>query len=137
MEVKEAAACGISLREFVAEFDDSELADMFRVFRYVSTGEGFYEEDFVEDLKSQMVYIVGPSVEEEAEEIEESTMKWEDTGSEFVFHFNEPEAAHLYKILSSVESPGEGVDKELVDRLMDEMMEMAPSVLGNLPVINR
>jgi hypothetical protein len=137
MEVKEAAACGISLREFVAEFDDSELADMFRVFRYVSTGEGFYEEDFVEDLKSQMVYIVGPSVEEEPEQIEESTMKWEDTGSEFVFHFNEPEAAHLYKILNSVEAPGEGIDKDLVDRLMDEMMEMAPSVLGNLPVINR
>ena len=68
MEVKESAACGISLREFVVELDDSELADMYRVFRYVSTGEGFYEEDFVEDLKSQMVYIIGPSVEEEPEE---------------------------------------------------------------------
>lgn len=137
MEVKEAAACGISLREFVAEFDDSELADMYRVFRCVSTGEGFYEEDFVEDLKSQMVYIVGPSVEGELEEIEESTMKWEDTGSEFVFHFNEPEAAYLYQVLNSVETPGEGFDKKLVSRLMEEMMEMAPSVLSNLPVINR
>ena len=137
MEVKESAACGISLREFVVELDDSELADMYRVFRYVSTGEGFYEEDFVEDLKSQMVYIIGPSVEEEPEEVEERTMKWEDTGSEFVFHFNEPEAAHLYRVLNAVETPGEGFDKDLVQGLMEQMMEMAPSVLSNLPVINR
>jgi len=137
MEVKESAACGISLREFIVEFDDSELADMYRVFRYVSTGEGFYEEDFVEDLKSQMVYIIGPSVEEEPEEIGETTMKWEDTGSEFVFHFNEPEAAHIYRILNAVETPGEGFDAELVGRLMDQMLEVAPSVLGDLPVINR
>jgi hypothetical protein len=137
MEVKESAACGISLREFVAEFDDSEIADMYRVLRYVATGEGFYDEEFVEDLMSQMVYIIGPSVEEEPEKIEESTMKWEDTGSEFQFHFNEPEAAHLYRVLNAAEAPGEGFDKELVGRLMSQMMEMAPSVLSDLPVINR
>ncbi len=137
MEVKESAACGISLREFIVEFDDTELADMYRVLRYVSTGEGFYEEDFLEDLKSQMVYIIGPSVEEEPEEIEEKTMKWEDSGSEFVFHFNEPEAAHIYRILDAVETPGEGFDEKLAGELMEQMMEIAPSVLGDLPVINR
>ena len=137
MEVKESAACGISLREFVVELDDSELADLYRAFRYLATGEGFYEEEFVEDLKSQMVYIIGPSVEEEPEEIEENTMKWEDAGSEFVFHFNEPEAAHIYRALNALDSGEAPLDKNLVEGLTNQMMEMAPSVLSNLPVINR
>lgn len=137
MEVKESAACGISLREFVVELDDAELADLYRAFRCLATEEGFYEEEFVEDLKSQMVYIIGPSVEEEPEEIDENTMKWEDTGSEFVFHFNEPEAAHIYRALNALETGQTEPDRDLAERLMSQMMEMAPSLLGDLPVINR
>ena len=137
MEVKESAACGISLREFVIEFDADELPDIYRVFRYVRGGEGFYEEDFLEDLKSQMVYIVGPSVEEEPEEVEARTIHWEDTGVAYELTFNEPEAAWLYRIFSAVETPGEGFDKEMNQTLMDQMMEMAPTVLDNLPIINR
>lgn len=137
MEVKESAACGISLREFVVELDDSELADLYRAFRYLATGEGFYEEEFVEDLKSQMVYIIGPSVEEEPEDIEENTMKWEDAGSEFEFHFNEPEAAHIYRALNALETGQTEPDRDLAEALMNQMMEMAPSLLGDLPVINR
>ena len=65
MEVKETAACGISLREFAVEFDADEIVDMFRVLNYAQSGVGSYDEDFLDDLKSQMAYIIGPSVEEE------------------------------------------------------------------------
>ncbi len=137
MEVREAAACGISLREFVIEFETDELADIYRVFHYAQTGVGFCEEDFLEDLKSQMTYIIGTSVEEEPPEIEEETIHWEDTGVAFELAFNEPEASKLYAIFNGVETPGEGFDKEMNQKLMSQMMEMAPSILENLPIINR
>jgi len=59
MEVKETAACGISLREFAIEFDDDELVDMYRILNYVQNEVGFYDEDFLDDLHSQMSYIIG------------------------------------------------------------------------------
>ncbi|MBW1997580.1 MAG: hypothetical protein JRJ29_06400 [Deltaproteobacteria bacterium] len=137
MEVKETAACGISHREFAVEFDEEELPEIYRVLRYVKDGTGFYDEDFLEDLKSQMSYIIGPSLEDETQETEEESVRWEDTGTSYLLHFKEPDAPRLYQILNAVEHPGEGFDAELNDKLMGQMMEMAPSLLENLPVINR
>jgi hypothetical protein len=138
MEVRETAACGISLREFAIELEAEELADMYRVLRYTQDGTGFYDEDFLDDLKSQMSYIIGPSLEEEpSEEIEDETIHWEDTGVSYNLNFNEPEAGKILQILTAVENPGEGFDSDLNRKLMDQAMEMAPSILDNLPVINR
>ena len=138
MEVKETAACGISQREFAIEFDTEDLPEIFRVFRFAQDGTGYYDEDFLEDLKSQMAYIIGPSLEEEpTDEIEDETMHWEDEGTSYNLCFNEEESRKLLQILSSVDHPGEGMDNELNQKLMAQMLEMAPSVLENLPVINR
>jgi hypothetical protein len=137
MEVKETAACGISLREFAIEFDTDELVDIYRILNYAQNEVGFHDEDFLEDLKSQMAYIIGPSLEEEPSEDIEETIHWEDTGASYDLHFSEPEGAKLLQILNGVEHPGEGFDKKLNEKLLEQMMEMAPSVLDNLPVINR
>ena len=138
MEVKETAACGIAQREFAIEFDDDEFNDMYRVMRYVEAGVGFYEEDFLEDLKSQMLYIIGPSVEDDPpEEILDDKMEWEDTGTSFNLNFNDETATQLHQILSAVEHPGEGFDEEVRKRIVDGMMELNPVQLENLPLINR
>ena len=137
MEVKETAACGISLREFAIEFETNELVDIYRILNYAQNEVGFYDEDFLDDLKSQMAYIIGVSVEEEPQDEIEETIHWEDTGSSYDLHFNEPEGAKLYQILNGVENPGEGFDKEMNRKILDEMMEMAPSVLENMTIINR
>ena len=124
MEVRETAACGISLREFAIEFEAEELADMYRVLRYTKDGTGFYDEDFVDDLKSQMAYIIGPSLEEEPpEEREEETIHWEDTGTSYNLNFNEPEAGKILQILTAVEHPGEGFDHELNRKLIKGYLE--------------
>jgi hypothetical protein len=39
--------------------------------------------------------------------------------------------------LDGVNQPGEGFDKELNQKLLDQMRELAPSQLENLPIINR
>ena len=133
MEVKETAACGISLREFVIEFDMDEIVDLFRILNYAQNGVDSYDEDFLEDLKSQMAYIIGLSLEEEPpEEIEEETIHWEDTGTSYNLTFNEPEGGKLLQILNAVEHPGEGFDKEMNQKLLGQMMEMAPGALENL-----
>ncbi|MBN1103181.1 MAG: hypothetical protein JXL84_07195 [Deltaproteobacteria bacterium] len=138
MEVRESAACGISQREFTIDFDTEELPDIYRVFRYAQDGTGFYDEDFLEDLKSQMSYIIGPSLQEDAPEaVEEGILHWEDEGGSFHLILNEEESRKLREILSGVDHPGEGFDRDLLQRLMDQMMELAPSILQNLPVINR
>ena len=137
MEVKETAACGIEQREFAIEFDTDELVDIYRVLLYAHDGAGFYDEDFVEDLKSQLVYIVGPSIEEEPPKGAGIEMKWEDTGSEFVLAFKEETASTFFGILEAVEHPREGLDEELNLNLMNQMREMAPNTLDNLPMINR
>ena len=51
MEVKETAACGISLREFAIEFETDEIVDMYRVLNYAQNESGFYDEDFLEELR--------------------------------------------------------------------------------------
>lgn len=129
MEVKETAACGISLREFSIEFDTDEIVDIFRVLSYAQNGIGSYDEDFLEDLKAQMAYIIGPSLEEEPPEgIEEETIHWEDTGASYNLALNEPEGGRLLQILNAVEHPGEGFDKKMNQKLLDQIMEIAPAI---------
>jgi hypothetical protein len=137
MEVKETAACGISLREFAIEIEEDEIADMYRIMNFVQNEEGFYDEDFLDDLKSQMSYIIGPSVEEEPDDDIEETIHWEDTDGTYLLLFTEPEAPKLLQILNGTEHPGEVFDTKLNQKLLDQMMELAPTQLENLPVINR
>ena len=138
MEVRETAACGISQREFTMDFDLDEFPDVYRVLRYAMDGTGYYEEGFLEDLKLQMAYIIGPSVQEETQDlVEEGIIHWVEDGPSYHLVLNEQEARQLYRILSAVDHPGEGFDKSLNQRLMEQMMEMAPTILGNLTVINR
>ena len=138
MEVKETAACGIAEREFAIEFEDDDFIDMYRVMRYVENGVGFYEEDFLEDLQSQMLYIIGPSVEEDPpEEIVDNKMEWEDTDTSYNLNFNDETATKLHQILSAVEHPGEGFDEEMRQVIADGMVELNPTALENLPLINR
>ena len=68
MEVKETAACGISLREFAIELEEDDIVDIYRIMNYAQNEVGFYDEDFLEDVTSQMAYIIGPSLEEEPQE---------------------------------------------------------------------
>lgn len=137
MEVKETAACGISLREFGIELETDEIVDIYRILNYAQNEVGFYDDDFLDDLKSQMAYIIGPSLEEEPSDEVEETVRWEDTGTSFMLHFTEPEGPKLMQIFNAVETPGEGFDKGMNQKLMNQMMELAPSLLENLPVINR
>jgi hypothetical protein len=129
MEVKETAACGISQREFAIEFDDNELVDFYRVLLYAHEGTGFYDEDYLEELRSQLSYVL--------EDTAEDMIKWEDTAGSYTLNFNEDMARRLNQILAAVEHPGEGFDKALNRKLMDQMLEMAPNTLQDLPKINR
>jgi hypothetical protein len=138
MEVRETAACGISQREFTMDFDEAEFPDMYRVLRYAKDGTGYYDEGFLEDLKLQMSYIIGPSVQEEPQgQVEEGIIHWVEDGPSYHLVLNEQEAQTLFQILSAAEHPGEGLDKGLNQKLMDQMMDMAPTILGNLTVTNR
>ena len=137
MEVKETAACGISLREFAIEIEDDEIVDMYRIMNFAQNEEGFYDEDFLDDLKSQMSYIIGPSVEEDPGDDVEETIHWEEEDGTYSLNFTEPEGPKLLQILDGVNQPGEGFDKELNQKLLEQMRELAASQLENLPVINR
>ena len=138
MEVKETAACGISKREFAIELEKEEIVNIYRILSYAQTGIGFYNEDFLEELKSQMAYIIGPSLSEDpSQDLDELTIRWEDTGTAYSLAFNEPEAGKLLQILNAIKHPGEGFDKGMNQKLLKEMVEMAPMALQNLPIINR
>ncbi len=137
MEVKETAACGISLREFAIEFEQDEIVDMYRVLNYAQNESGFFDEDFLDELKSQMTYIIGPSLEEEPGGDIEETIHWEDAGATYNLAFSEPEGGKLYQILNGAENPGDAFDREMNQKLMDQMMEIAPTALENMTVINR
>lgn len=130
MEVKETAACGISEREFAIELEAGEVPEIYRLFLYAQDGSGFYDEDFLEDLKSQMSFIIGPSLEEEpSEDTTEEGIHWEDTGSSYNLAFNETGARKLYQILLAIEHPGEAFDKEFSQKLLDQMIERSPEAL--------
>ncbi|UCH23891.1 MAG: hypothetical protein JSU83_12105 [Deltaproteobacteria bacterium] len=138
MEVKETAACGISQREFAIEFDNDELLEMVRLLRYVTDETDSYDEGFLEDLKSQMAYIIGPSLEEALpEEILEQKMEWEDTGISFNLTFNDEMARKLWQILERAETPDQDVDRELLNRMVDELRTINPMVVDNLPGTSR
>ncbi len=138
MEVRETAACGISKREFAIELETEEIVHLYRVMHYAQKGIGYYDEDFLENLVSQMSYIIGPAVfEPGAENSGGESVHWEDTGIAYVLLFNEPEAADLFRIFNGAKTPGEGFRQDLNQKLMNEMVEMAPTQLQNLPIINR
>jgi hypothetical protein len=138
MEVRETAACGISQREFVIELDDDGLVHFYRILLYAQEGIGFYEEDYLEDLKSQLSYIIGPTLEEEpTANAAEDEIQWEDTGALYALSFNEDLAKKLYQVLLAVEHPGENLDEKLNQKLLDQMLAMAPNTLDNLPTTNQ
>jgi hypothetical protein len=138
MEVRETAACGISQREFVIELDDDGLVHFYRILLYAQEGIGFYEEDYLEDLKSQLSYIIGPTLEEEpTANTAEDEIQWEDTGALYALSFNEDLAKKLYQVLLAVEHPGENLDEKLNQKLLDQMLAMAPNTLDNLPITNQ
>ena len=138
MEVKETAACGISQREFAIEFDNDELSEMVRLLKYVTDETDYYDEGFIEDLKSQMMYIIGSSLEEAPpEEILEQKMEWEDTGTSFNLTFNDEMAKKLWQILERAETPEQDVDGELLNRMVDELRTINPMVVDNLPSTSR
>ena len=132
MEVKETAACGISQREFAVELDRDEFGEMYKLLRYVQDGSGVFDEDFVEDLQSQMSYIIGPSLEEDPpEDIAEEKMEWEDTGVTLNLNFNDEMARKLRQIVSAVENPGEGFEAALLQKIMDGMKAIDPTLDGS------
>jgi hypothetical protein len=138
MEVRETAACGISTREFAIEFDADEIVNVYRVMHYAQKGIGFYEEGFLEDLLSQMSFIVGSAVfDPPAAHPPEESIRWEDTGIGYVVFFKESEAADLFLIFQGAQTPGAGFNKELNQKLLNQMVEIAPTQLQNLPIINR
>jgi hypothetical protein len=132
MEVKETAACGISQREFAIEFDNDELLEMVRLLKYITDESDYFDEGFIEDLKSQMAYIIGPSLEEAPpEEILEQKMEWEDTGTSFNLTFNDEMARKLWQFLERAETPDQDVDWELLNRMVDELRAINPMVVDN------
>ena len=137
MEVRETAACGISLREFAVEIEQDEIVDMYRIMNFAQNGEGFFDEEFLDDLKSQLSYIIGPSIEEDPADDIEETIHWEDNDGVYALIFTEPEGALLSQILDGVNQPGEGFDRALNQKLLEQLMELAQNELENLTVINR
>jgi len=138
MEIREAAACGITERRFVLEVEPEDLPDVYRIFLYAGSGAGHYDEEVREDLLEQLSYIVGPAVEEElSEDADVSSMRWQEDDGVFCLTFQETNAPALYRIFQAVDHPGEGFDEALNARLAEEILALAPSLLENLPVINR
>jgi hypothetical protein len=138
MEVRETAACGISKREFAIEFEGNEIINVYRLMHYAQKGIGYYDEDFLENLLSQMNFIIGSAVcESKAENLLEDSIRWEDTGIGYVLFFNEAEAGRLFQIFNGAKTPGEGFNRELNQKLLNQMLEIAPTQLQNLPIINR
>ena len=138
MEIAETAACGISERKFAIMCDDDDLPEVYRILHYAETGVGHYEEDMVDDIKSQMEYIVGPEASEEPEEgLSSEGIEWKEEDGEFHLVFAQTQVGLVMQIINAVETPGEGFDRDLGSRLMAQAKEMAPSLLDNLPIINR
>ncbi len=138
MEVRETAACGIAQRVFTIECEEDDFIEMYRLLRYVINGVGFFDEDFLEELLSQLSFIIGPEFEDDPpDDLTESEIEWEDEGTTFSLNFNDETSRRLRLILQATQHPKEGFDEELVIRLMDEMVKLNPVALTDLPVINR
>ena len=140
MEVREAAACGISQREFIIGLYEEDLVPFYRLFQYSNDRNGYYDQDFLEDLKSQMLYIIGPSLEDETPNeasIGDVILQEGDGPFAYCLKFKESEAIKIYQILKSVDSPVKAFNKELNRRILDQLLEVAPGILQNIPLINR
>lgn len=138
MEVKETAACGITQRKFAIEIDPDELPDFFRIIRFSASGAGKYDDEELEDVIGQMSYICGAAVEEEPDEdadVEE--IFWKEEDGSFLLLFTETSGSKLYQIFQALQEDSEEYDKALAQRLSTEIQELAPSILDNVPVINR
>jgi hypothetical protein len=138
VEVKETAACGITQREFAIEIDPDELPDFFRIVRYAASGQGKFDEEELDDVVGQMSYICGPSVEEEPDEdADASEIRWKEEDGTYRLVFTEMAGPKLYRIFSALTEETDEYDRTLAQRLSAEIQELAPSILDNVPVINR
>lgn len=138
MEVRETAACGISEKIFAIECEAEDVPHLFRILRYVQAEDGYYDEDFYEDLKEQLDYICGSILEDEAPaDMIIEDIKWQEDDDIYSLLFTETTASTLFAIFDAVEERKETFNLELDQRLMREIQELAPSILDNLPVINR
>ena len=107
MEVRETAACGISERKFAIEFDSDDLPHIYRILRYVISDDGYYDEEFLEDLKEQMIYICGADIEEEpGDDANPDEIVWEEEDDQYNLIFTESAGSLLYQIFSEVEERG-------------------------------
>lgn len=138
MEIREIAACGISEKIFAIECEPEDLPHMYRILRYVQAEDGYYDEDFIEELKEQMEYICGDIINElPRDDIDRNDIKWTADNDVYSLLFTETTASSLYAIFDAVEERKDTFDLKLDQRLMAEIKELAPSILANLPVINR
>lgn len=138
MEVRETAACGISEKIFAIECEAEDVPHIFRILRYVQAEDGYYDEEFLEDLLEQMDYICGDILEEEASgDIIIEDIKWQEDDDVYSLLFTETTASTLFAIFDAAEERKDTFNLELDERLMKEILELAPSILDNLPVINR
>lgn len=138
MEIRETAACGIAEKMFAIECEAEDLPHLFRILRYVQAEDGYYDEEFLDDLKEQMDYICGDIIEEEAgDDVDITDISWKEDEDVYSLLFTEMTASSLYAIFDAVEERKDSFDLGLVQRLMAEIKELAPSILDNLPVINR
>ena len=139
MEVRETAACGISEREFAIECEPEDLPHIFRILRFAQADDGYYDEEFLEDVMGQMTYICGAEIEEPGEDdadVDEIVWKESSEGT-YDLAFSETNGGKLYQIFQAVLDDSDEFDKKLDSRLMADIQELAPSILDNLPVINR
>lgn len=138
MEISETAACGISERKFALICEDEDLPEIYRIMHFAQTGIGHYEEEMAEDIQSQMHYIVGPEADEEpAEDATREGMVWKEEDGKYHLVFSQGQAGLLMQIVRAVQTPGQGFDQQLNERLMAQLKSLAPSLLDNLPIINR
>jgi hypothetical protein len=138
MEIREIAACGISEKIFAIECEAEDLPHLYRILRYVQAEDGYYDEEFLEELKEQMDYICGDSTRAAPpDDIDLGDVKWTVDGDVYSLVFTETTASSLYAIFDAVEERKDAFDLNLDRRLMAQIKELAPSILDNLPVINR
>jgi hypothetical protein len=81
---------------------------------------------------------VGPQVEEDPlEDADPRGIGWREEDGLYCLGFQETNSQALYRIFQAMDHPGEGFDEALNTRLIHELLELAPTALENLPVINR
>ncbi|KIX11228.1 hypothetical protein [Dethiosulfatarculus sandiegensis] len=136
MEVSETAACGITERKFAIVCEEEDLPEIYRIFHKAQTNVGHHEPDVLDDLKTQIDYIVRPD-ENPTDDPEFDSFVWEEEDGEYRLIFTETQTGQLLKILNAIDDPEQEFNREFNQKLMDDMMEMAPSILDNLPIINR